>query len=304
MQRYNISLRRTTTLTTLTDDLLTDRAVRYMKYLSPRLDALSLDHTVLMDETAVYFEDPRRQTIDATGARHVVLKSTGFASMRVTAVLAVSASGRKLPPLVVWKGDRQDGAVERVGNAYVTYQKRAWVDSQLLIKWLDTVFPSVLDAATPGKAVVWDSMRAHVSKAVKAQFANKNVEMFMIPGGLTPYVQAGDIGIYKSFKDRLFGIIDGWKSSDRVRTRKVATQAAFSGRCSAVGETAWKDVSDEVIRRSVAAAGISPCYQDWHISRHDVYGELFCRKWLSRDGESEDGDVEENILENLDEFTI
>ncbi|GMF46963.1 unnamed protein product [Phytophthora fragariaefolia] len=269
MQRYNLPLRRTTNLTTLTDDVLTDRADRYMEYLSPSLDAQSLDHTVLMNETGVYFEDPRRQTIDATGARHMVLKSTGFASMRATAVLAVSASGRKLPPLVVWKDARQDGAVERVGDAYVTYQKRAWLDSQLLIKWLDTVFPPVLGAATPVKAVVWDSMRAHVSKAVNAQFAKKNEEMFVIPGGLTPYVQAGDIRIYKSFKDRLSGIIDEWKSTNRVQYTKGGNpkQPPVEDEVQWV-KTAWNDVPDEVIRRSVAAAGISPCYQDWHISRH------------------------------------
>ncbi|KAG2758771.1 hypothetical protein PC116_g21583 [Phytophthora cactorum] len=179
-----------------------------MEFVSARLGSLDLVHTVLMDETAVYFEDPRRQTIDVTGARHVVLKSTGFASMRVTAVLAVSASGRKLPPLIVWKGARQDGAIERISNAYVTYQKRAWVDSQLLINWLDLVFPPILDPSTPGKAVVWDSMRAHTSKVMKARFAKKNVQMLVVPGGLTPYVQAGDIGIYKSFKDKLSSIID------------------------------------------------------------------------------------------------
>ncbi|KAJ8531851.1 hypothetical protein ON010_g14109 [Phytophthora cinnamomi] len=69
-------------------------------------------------------------------------------------------------------------------------------------------------------------------------------------------------------------------------------------------ETTWKDVPDDVVTRSVAAAGFAPCYQDWNISRHDFYGELFCRKWLSRDDDSDDNDVEEDLLENLDEFTI
>ncbi|KAJ8569068.1 hypothetical protein ON010_g6193 [Phytophthora cinnamomi] len=56
--------------------------------------------------------------------------------------------------------------------------------------------------------------------------------------------------------------------------------------------------------QTLLTAGFAPCYQDWHISRHDVYGELFCRKWLSRDDDSDDNDVEEDLLENLDEFTI
>ncbi|GMF47473.1 unnamed protein product [Phytophthora fragariaefolia] len=84
------------------------RTAGFLSYLTSRIDGLRDDHTILMDETAVYFEDPRRQTVAQVGARHVVLKSTGFASMRVTAVLAVTATDRKLPPLVVWKGAKQD----------------------------------------------------------------------------------------------------------------------------------------------------------------------------------------------------
>ncbi|OWZ12835.1 hypothetical protein PHMEG_00013944 [Phytophthora megakarya] len=282
MRRYDLSLRRTTNLTILTDDILTDRALSYMQYLSPRIDMLNLVHTVLMDETAVYFEDPRRQTVDATGARHVVLKSTGFASMRVTAVLAVTASGRKLPPLVVWKGARQDGTFGKIGNSYVTYQERAWVDSQLLIKWLDLIFPAVLDTSTPRKAVVWDSMRAHISKA------------------------AGDIGIYKNFKDKLSTIIDEWKASDRVLYTKGGNPKKPPAEdVVAWVQAAWQSVPDAVVSNSVAAAGFSPCFEDWHISRHDVYGEMFCRKWLSRDEDSDDDEeVVEDLLENLDEFTI
>ncbi|KAE8902746.1 hypothetical protein PF002_g2525 [Phytophthora fragariae] len=62
------------------------------------------EHTVPMDETAAYFEDARTQAVDLRGARHVVVRSTGYASMRVTAILAVTASGRKLPPDMIWKG--------------------------------------------------------------------------------------------------------------------------------------------------------------------------------------------------------
>lgn len=58
--------------------------------------SMDLDRTVLIDETAIYFEDPRNHTVNTIGGRHVVIRSTGFQSMRITAVLAVSATGRKL----------------------------------------------------------------------------------------------------------------------------------------------------------------------------------------------------------------
>ncbi|KAE8883953.1 hypothetical protein PF010_g19973 [Phytophthora fragariae] len=66
MRRYALSLRQTTNLTALTGDVLTDRAVSFMTFLGPRIGSLSLNHTILMGETAVYFESPRRQTIDTT----------------------------------------------------------------------------------------------------------------------------------------------------------------------------------------------------------------------------------------------
>jgi len=71
MRRYGLSLRRTTNLTTLTDDELVRRAICYMSYLTKMKSRFDPSRTVLMDETAVYFEDPRRETVDFVGARHV-----------------------------------------------------------------------------------------------------------------------------------------------------------------------------------------------------------------------------------------
>lgn len=103
MKRHGFSLRRMTNLTTLTDDQLLQRAVDYMKYLQSRMANLNLQRTLLMDEMAVYFEDARTQTVDLSGRRHVIMKSTGFASMRVTVVASVWADGRKAPPMVIHK---------------------------------------------------------------------------------------------------------------------------------------------------------------------------------------------------------
>ena len=63
-------------------------------------------------------------------------------------------------------------------------------------------------------------MRAHIAKDVKAKCISKKIDMMVIPGALTPYLQAGDIKIYKSFKDCLSSVIDDWKRSDRVQYTK------------------------------------------------------------------------------------
>jgi hypothetical protein len=58
------------------------------------------------------------------------------------------------------------------------------------------------------KCIFWDSCRAHISKAVKAHFNSHRIKMFVILGGLTLYLQAGDIRIYQEFKDCLCNLID------------------------------------------------------------------------------------------------
>jgi hypothetical protein len=133
LKRHNFSLRRMTNLTTLTDDQLIQRAVDYMRYLRMRYQYINLSKTLCMDETAVYFEDARTQTVDLQGRRHVVIKSTGFASMRVTVIAACWADGRKAPPLIIHKGNDSNNITRQTG-VLTCHQKKAWVNADLLIR--------------------------------------------------------------------------------------------------------------------------------------------------------------------------
>ncbi|GMF35641.1 unnamed protein product [Phytophthora lilii] len=263
-------------------------------------------HTVLMDETAVYFEDAREQTVEIRGSRHVVVKSTGFASMRVTAVLAVTATGVKLPPLVIWKQKKGSRKIDRVGSTYVAYQPKARVDSELLCNWIDTVFPRVVQAE--GKALVRDSMSAHIFKTVKAKCAACDIGLCVIPGGLTAYLQAGDIGIYRQFKDRLGALIDTWKNSDRVEYTRAGNPRPPSIEVVAgwVHE-AWKGIDQSVIDNLIAAAGFSPLPDEWFIWRHDVYGRRFQQAWEEEEkvGEAgEESDVDDELANALDDIEL
>jgi hypothetical protein len=87
-----------TNLTALTDDQLLQHAVDYIKYLQSRKDTLNLHKTLLMDETAVYYEDTWTQTVELSGWRHVIMKSTGFALMWVTVVASIWVDGKELHP--------------------------------------------------------------------------------------------------------------------------------------------------------------------------------------------------------------
>jgi len=84
----------------LTDECHVQRAVDYIQYLQAWNQHINHEQTLLMDEMAVYFEDAITQTVDTIGRQHVVMKSNGFASVRITVVASVWGY-EKAPPMVI-----------------------------------------------------------------------------------------------------------------------------------------------------------------------------------------------------------
>ncbi|OWY91363.1 Pogo transposable element [Phytophthora megakarya] len=131
-----------------------------------------------------------------------------------------------------------------------------------------------------GKGLVWDSMSAHISKAVKAKCSKRNIGLCVIPGCLTAYLHAGDIGIYKQFKDILCALIDDWKNSNRVEYTRAGNPRPPNVEVVAQWVyQAWKETDQSLVDNSIASAGFSPILDEWFIWRHDVYGRKFQQCW-------------------------
>jgi hypothetical protein len=95
------SLRQMINLTTLTNEQFIQRAIDYMKCLQSQILNITLSKTILIDETAVY---AWTQMVEITGCKHMVMKSTGFASMRIIALISIWADGQKAPPTIIHNG--------------------------------------------------------------------------------------------------------------------------------------------------------------------------------------------------------
>ncbi|KAE9309349.1 hypothetical protein PF008_g20726 [Phytophthora fragariae] len=97
--------------------------------------------------------------------------------------------------------------------------------------------------------------------------------MCAVPGGLTPYLLVGDIGIYKSFKDLLYAEINDWKESDQMEY------------------TRFDDPRMPRVDTVFEAAGFARDPSDWFISKHDVYGARFRDKWAEESKDDENADL-------------
>ena len=58
------------------------------------------------DETAFYLDMPPNYTLEKKGVKEVLLKTTGCKKLRLIVMLAATADGRKLPPLLILKKKR------------------------------------------------------------------------------------------------------------------------------------------------------------------------------------------------------
>jgi len=305
MKRNGFSLRRTINFTNLSDDTLISRAINYMRFLRATIPTIDLSKTLLMDETAVYFEDNRTHTVDLKGRRHVIMKSTGFSSMRITVISSVWANGRKAMPLAIHKGKNSFTNINLLNNIYSVTQEKAWVNQDLIIAWINLMFP--LFDASQGKCIVWDSCRAHISERVKEHCRKRNIKLVVIPGGLTPYLQAGDIGIFKEFKDRISSFINIWKNSEEIEyTRRGNPKAPSQALVNLWISNAWSSMSIQNIKNSIQSAGFSENFEDWHISKHDIYGDRFRNEFINSSFEDStttrsDNDFESDVFDLADE---
>ena len=152
-----------------------------------------------------------------------------------------------------------------------------------------------------GKCLVWDSCKAHVAIRVKEHCRRRNIALVVIPGGLTPYLQAGDIGIYKDFKDRLCRMISFWKNSDAVEYTAAGNPRPPPNEVvRGWVKDAWNGVSRQNVARCVQAAGFSDNQEEWHIAKHDIYGECFRDAWANKAPREVNPENLENIHQDDD----
>lgn len=106
--------------------------------------------------------------------------------------------------------------------------------------------------------LVWDSFRGHLTDAVKDLLARRNVEVAVIPGGLTPVLQPLDKCINKPFKTKVRSQYQTWmvngpftytpSGKKRAPSKELVLQWI---------QKAWQEIPADLIANSFKCCGIS-----------------------------------------------
>ena len=117
-----------------------------------------------MDETPMYFDMPSSHTVHKKGCREVRIRSTGAEKRRLTVILACTASGDMLPPMVIFKGKRALKNLRLPPGLVVEVQKKAWNDSSLTKVWIQKILCQYTKKQYA--LLVWDTFSGHMTTDV------------------------------------------------------------------------------------------------------------------------------------------
>ena len=199
MRRHEFSLRQRTSIAQKLPADLEVKLSSFREFVSKSRadDEFDFRDMINMDETPMYFDLVPQHTIDKIGSRSVLIRSTGSEKRHVTVVLAVSAAGDVLPPMIVFKGVRKLKLNVPKGWV-VTVQPKAWMDETLMVQWVKEI---LLPFTKKNRSLcILDSFRGHLTTKVKDSLRRGNSVMGVIPGGCTSKLQPLDVSLNKPFK--------------------------------------------------------------------------------------------------------
>ena len=194
----------------------------YVHTIRPRLlqSNRHQDFILNMDQTPIPFTFHAKKTLESVGTRTVHIRKSTNDTKRVTCAMTVSASGKVLTPLLVFKG-AANGRIE--SKEFSTYppdmeyacQSNAWMDERVMHFWIDKVLKPYVNTAPPGVVplLFLDSYRCHMMKATVNAIEDLGVQVEHIPGGCTSLCQPVDVGVNKPFKSRMRNLWEEWMIS-------------------------------------------------------------------------------------------
>ena len=141
-----------------------------------------------MDEVPMYFDMPSSKTIDFTGVKTVMSKTTGCEKLRFSVALTILSSGRKLPPLIIFKNLKKVPKGKYPKDVVVTVAKGGSMTNQIMTQ---SFIPEVWNKRTgrlfrKRSLLVMDTVKGHYHVNVKNSLRRQNTVTLPIDGGMTP----------------------------------------------------------------------------------------------------------------------
>ena len=244
----------------------------------------NVDTIISVDETPLFFNMPKVKRAIHRGIREIILETQKQEEVEVSVILAVAATGQKLPPFVIFKRwgkkdmrdeeDLNQLAIVKRGQIFFEYNEHAWSNNEIMEKWFQKVYwPFLFKNSETGRGlIILDMESSHVSKNFLDLLTSRNQLFSLIPAGLTRIVQPLDVKINKPFKKYL--------------------QEYYDKKCNEVGKN-LENIKKECLLELI----LNTWYDDFIIKKEDIYDAFkYCGISNNLDGS------ENHLIRNFDDI--
>ena len=165
MRRHKFVTRVKTTAGQSLPKNVSERIVDYVTTCSKRIrrNQLPLPCIANMDETAIWADMPGNSTIEVRGAHTVQIATTGHDKQRITICL-------------VFKGKRIPKETSNVHAAVIKMSDNGWMNEDLTMEWIATVWNDSVDPGSAKRMLVWDTFKCHFTSSVKSLLEESNTD--------------------------------------------------------------------------------------------------------------------------------
>ena len=132
-----------------------------------------------MDQTPVPFTYNSKKTLEVVGRRTINVRKSTNDTKRATFAMTVTASGKLLKPLLVFKGTPEGRIKQREFPTYpseMVYacQENAWMDEKVMLMWVEQILIPHIKAAPENIVPILflNSYRCHMMASVVGAFRN------------------------------------------------------------------------------------------------------------------------------------
>ena len=165
-----------------------------------------------MDEAPVFFNPEINGVIAKKGAHSVIIKTQNQEKHRCTLLLSITASGKKLRPLIIFKGNYTDYMIKqlneisffREGKTYFYINNNAWMTRDVMEIYINKIYREYIYEITGSydyeSLLLIDYASSHLEKECDSLFNNSGIIASYIPKGLTAFCQPLDVSINGPFK--------------------------------------------------------------------------------------------------------
>lgn len=208
-----------------------------------------------MDETPIYYDMPSSRTISILGEKTTAINTTGKMKKRITAVLAITSSGRMLPCMVILKGLKKIPKIPVPSNIVLRAAFKGSMTENLMLDWIESVLKPHVDSKS---VLILDDFSSHKTAKVKEKLEELNVMHKIISPQTTHYHQPLDVLIMSVFKSSMRNQYENWMSNTpAIYTAKGNRKSPSHSKIIQFVSNSLEKVQSEIIVKSFHVCGIS-----------------------------------------------